>query len=45
MSGIINRKENMLREERLGRICEIQKNAYRIKYMEKELPGKLKGVF
>ena len=34
-----------LHEERLGRICEIQKNTYMIKFWEKELPGKLKGAF
>lgn len=34
-----------LHEERLGRICEIQKNTYIIKFWEKELPGKLKGTF
>lgn len=34
-----------LHEERLGRICEIQKNTYIIKYWEKELVGKLKGSF
>lgn len=34
-----------LHRERLGRICEIQKNAYMIKFWEKELPAKLKGAF
>lgn len=34
-----------LHKERLGRICEIQKNTYIIKYWEKELNGKLKGNF
>ena len=34
-----------LHEEKLGRICEIQKNSYRIKFWEKELTGRLKGNF
>lgn len=34
-----------LHKERLGRICEIQKNTYKIKFWEKELQGKLKGTF
>ena len=34
-----------LHAERLGRICEIQKNTYIIRFWEKELPGKLKGIF
>lgn len=34
-----------LHKERLGRICEIQKNTYIIKFWEKELRGKLKGHF
>lgn len=34
-----------LHEERLGRICEIRKNTYIIRFWEKELPAKLKGAF
>lgn len=34
-----------LHEDRLGRICEIQKNTFIIKFWEEELPGKLKGSF
>lgn len=34
-----------LHKERLGRICEIQKNTYMIRFLEKELPAKLKGTF
>jgi len=34
-----------LHEERLGRICEIQKNTFVVKYWEKELKAKLKGNF
>lgn len=34
-----------LHKERLGRICEIQKNTYIIKFWEKDLPAKLKGSF
>lgn len=34
-----------LHKERLGRICEVQKNAYTIKFWEKELPAKLKGSY
>lgn len=34
-----------LHEERLGRICEVQKNSYTIKFWEKELPAKLKGSY
>lgn len=34
-----------LHKERLGRICEIQKNSYIIRFWEKEVPAKLKGTF
>jgi len=34
-----------LHVERLGRISEVQKNNFTIKYWEKELPAKLKGSF
>ena len=34
-----------LHEERLGTICEIQKNSYKIKFWEQELVAKLKGSF
>ncbi len=34
-----------LHEERLGRICQIQKNTYIIRFWEQELSGKLKGTF
>lgn len=34
-----------LHEDRLGRICEIQKNNYTIKFWEEEIPGKLRGNF
>ena len=34
-----------LHEERLGTICEVQKNLFKIKYWEKEIIAKLKGSF
>ena len=34
-----------LHKERLGRICEVQKNSFTIKFWEKELPAKLKGSY
>jgi len=34
-----------LHEEKLGRVCEIQKNTFVIKFWEKEIPAKLKGSF
>lgn len=34
-----------LHKEQLGRICEIQKNTYKIKFWEEELTAKLKGNF
>lgn len=34
-----------LHKERLGRICEVQKNTYTIRFWEKEIPAKLKGSF
>lgn len=34
-----------LHKQRLGRICEVQKNTYKIQYWEEELPAKLKGSF
>ena len=34
-----------LHEERLGRISEVSKNSYKIKFWEEELPAKLKGNF
>ena len=34
-----------LHKERLGRISEIRKNSFTIKFWEKELPAKLKGSF
>ena len=34
-----------LHEERLGQVCEIQKNTYIVKFFEKEIPAKLKGRF
>ena len=34
-----------LHKEKLGRICEVQKNTYIIKFWEQELPAKLKGSF
>ena len=34
-----------LHKERLGRICEVQKNTFVIKFWEKEVPAKLKGSF
>ncbi len=34
-----------LHEERLGTICEIQKNNYKIKFWEEEISAKLKGCF
>lgn len=32
-----------LHEEKLGRVCEVQKNRYRIRFWEKELPARLGG--
>ena len=34
-----------LHEERLGTICEVQKNSYKIRFWEEELSAKLKGSF
>ena len=34
-----------LHKERLGRISEIRKNSYTIKFWEKDIPAKLKGSF
>ena len=34
-----------LHKERLGRICEVQKNTYTIRFWEKEIPAKLRGAF
>lgn len=34
-----------LHEERLGRICEVRKNSFRIRFWELEFPAKLKGHF
>ena len=34
-----------LHDEKLGRICEISKNSYKIKFWEKEYEAKLKGSF
>lgn len=34
-----------LHKERLGRISEVQKNTYIIKFFEQEIEGKLKGTF
>ena len=34
-----------LHAEKLGRICEVQKNSYTIKFWEEEIPAKLKGSF
>lgn len=39
------RKEIKETKETMGRICEIQKNSYTIKFLEQELPAKLKGSF
>ena len=40
-----NRKEHTEQNERKGRICEVQKNRYTIRYQEQELPARLKGSF
>jgi ribosome small subunit-dependent GTPase A len=34
-----------LHVEKLGRICEVNKNGYKIRFWEQELPAKLKGHF
>ena len=34
-----------LHAEKLGRICEVQKNRYMIRFWEMEIPAKLKGKF
>ena len=34
-----------LHEERLGTICEVQKNSYKIRFWEEEISAKLKGAF
>ncbi|MBR5917917.1 MAG: ribosome small subunit-dependent GTPase A, partial [Lachnospiraceae bacterium] len=34
-----------LHVEKLGRICEVQKNSFKIRFFEQELPAKLKGNF
>ena len=36
---------NSEQEEKLGRITEIQKNSYTIKYLDKEITARLKGIF
>ncbi len=44
--NIILRKENKNEgSEKLGRICEVQKNSYKIRFFEEEIPAKLKGSF
>ena len=41
--NIILRKENKNEgSEKLGRICEVQKNSYKIRFFEEEIPAKLK---
>ena len=42
MNNIIIRKET---EEKIGRISEVNKNGYKIRFWEQELPAKLKGHF
>ena len=37
--------EQCLHTERTGRISEVQKNSYLIRYLEKEIPAKLSGKF
>ncbi len=32
-------------EEKMGRICRVQKNSYTIRFQEQELPAKIKGSF
>lgn len=40
------RKElNVFEEQCIGRISEVQKNSYLIRYLEKEIPAKLSGKF
>ena len=34
-----------LHEERLGRICEVSKNRFKIRFFEEEIPARLKGSF
>ena len=34
-----------IHEEKLGRICEVNRECYTIRYWEKEIPAKLKGSF
>lgn len=34
-----------LHEEKLGTVCEVQKNSYKIKFWEQEISAKLKGSF
>lgn len=34
-----------LHEDRLGRICQVQKNIYKIRFFEKEILAKLKGTY
>ncbi len=34
-----------LHEDRLGRICQVQKNIYKIRFFEKEILAKLKGAY
>ena len=42
MNNIIIRKDT---EEKIGRISEVNKNGYKIRFWEQELPAKLKGHF
>lgn len=44
LNTIISRKETQ-EEEKLGRISEVSKNSYKIKFEEQEIPAKLKGKF
>ncbi|WP_051538209.1 ribosome small subunit-dependent GTPase A [Butyrivibrio proteoclasticus] len=41
----MNTTNNQSKQEKLGRISEIQKNSYTIRYMGKDIPAKLKGSF
>ncbi|SDI54102.1 ribosome biogenesis GTPase [Pseudobutyrivibrio sp. 49] len=41
----LNTKEQITNGEKLGRISEVQKNSFKIKFQGQDIPAKLKGVF
>ena len=48
MNNINNRKEtkeDYHNTEQIGRISEVERNTYTIRFFEKDIPGKIKGNF